>query len=274
MTRRDVDKQKSVSLRSGTPERTVQTTTIPPQLTVVCRRAWILRRFYKLYILPQELVCVWSGTAANFRRVKELETKSLEQLRHDHKYNFTLNVDEIESASLIAAGRLKLRFVTGKKLTLTFCTSYDAYIAHDLLSTVLGPKLSIDSKIPRLEASFEFSGKTVLFYDSSHGNQLEFLDVDGRCYLWYPSNPIALPGRWRFDGSNIAFQYGSNTFNPVTRVLGGGWEPTPLAFWTGSIVDVQSGDVCGLATGRIPYKLFPHPGFRSIREARGGKSNG
>jgi hypothetical protein len=95
--------------------------------------------------------------------------------------------------------------------------------------------------------SFEFSGKTLLFYDLAHGNQLEFLDPDGKCYLWYPGNPGVVVGHWRLDGEYILFQYGSNTYNPVTDTQGGRWEPTPLEVWTANIVDAQPDDVFGLA---------------------------
>ncbi|MDC3989136.1 SEC-C domain-containing protein [Polyangium jinanense] len=122
-------------------------------------------------------------------------------------------------------------------------------------------------------SSFAYSGKTVLFYDPSHGNQAEYYDPNGRCYLWYPGNRGVVPGEWRVEGQHIAFRYGTNTYNPVTGEHGGSWEPTLLQRWGTNIVDAAPGDVFGLATGRIPYRLPPDAEFRSIDEAKlGGPS--
>ena len=91
-----------------------------------------------------------------------------------------------------------------------------------------------EKRYPR--AAFRYCGETLLFYEHSHGNQIEFLDPNGYCYLWYPGNSIILVGRWRANEKCIFFQYGINTFNPVTGVLGGHWEMCPIDAWSVSIV--------------------------------------
>jgi hypothetical protein len=119
-------------------------------------------------------------------------------------------------------------------------------------------------------SSFKYRGKTVLFYDPSHGNQLEYYDPNGRCYLWYPGNRGVVAGEWRVEGEYLCFRYGTNTYNPVTREHGGDWERTLLRRWGTDIVDAAPGDVCGLATERIPYCLSRHPAFQSVYDAKHG----
>jgi len=112
-------------------------------------------------------------------------------------------------------------------------------------------------------AAFEYCGKTLHFYEDSHGNQVEYLDPDGRCYLWYPGNPVVLVGQWRCDESRIYFRYGSETYNPVTDVIGGLWEPCSVALWSVSIVEAVPSDIFELER-QLPFVLKPHPAIRSL----------
>jgi len=115
---------------------------------------------------------------------------------------------------------------------------------------------------------FSHSNKTVLFYDSSHGNQIEYYDPSGRAFLWYPGNRVIVPGEWRVDGQDICFRYGMNTYNAVTGERGGTWSRSPLRQWTSDVVDSATGDAFGLATGEIPFHLRRHPRFGSIAEVK------
>ena len=112
-------------------------------------------------------------------------------------------------------------------------------------------------------AAFKYCGKTLHFYEDSHGNQVEYLDPDGRCYLWYPGNPVVLVGQWRCDESRIYFRYGSETYNPVTGVIGGQWESRPTALWSASVVEAVPGDILELDR-RLPFVLQPRPAIRSL----------
>ncbi|WP_437727554.1 SEC-C metal-binding domain-containing protein [Sorangium sp. So ce861] len=118
-------------------------------------------------------------------------------------------------------------------------------------------------------AAFPFSGKTVLFYEPSHGNQIEYYDRNGRCYLWYPGNRIILAGEWRVDGEDLCFRYAVKAHNPVTgkRTDAWEWERTPLRRWGSTVTDSAPGDVYGLATG-FPFILPAHPKFRSVYEPK------
>jgi len=122
-----------------------------------------------------------------------------------------------------------------------------------------------EQKHPR--AAFLYCGKTVLFYDRAHGNQIEFLDPNGCCHLWYPGNPVIIVGRWRVDESMIYFKYGWNTFNPVTDSAGGSWEGCPIDLWSTSIVDNAPGDILGI-TKWFPFELKQHPRIGSLRELK------
>jgi hypothetical protein len=46
--------------------------------------------------------------------------------------------------------------------------------------------------------------------------------------------------------------------------------PLPRVFST--IIDAAPGDIFGLATGRLPYRLPAQPGFASVHDARSGAS--
>jgi hypothetical protein len=131
-------------------------------------------------------------------------------------------------------------------------------------------KLDAEWEVQHPRAKFRYCGKTVLFYEYSHGNQIEFLDPDGYCYLWYPGNPIILIGRWRTDEFNIYFQYGTNTFNPVTNITGGSWERCPVDAWSVSIVEAVHGDILEIAK-RIPFVLNRDPAITSLHELRSSR---
>jgi len=74
-----------------------------------------------------------------------------------------------------------------------------------------------------------YSGNTFVYYGRAHGVQVEYYSANGRNYLWYPGNRRAVPGRWKLSNKKtICFQYGGNTYNPVTRKRGGRWECKPV----------------------------------------------
>ena len=96
-------------------------------------------------------------------------------------------------------------------------------------------------------------------FGGGHGTQIEFLGANGVTYLWYPGNTRPLPGRWQVqDGPrypSICFQYGSNTYNPVTGQGGGGWECSPGPAYLFQKMEVTGGDVFRLASGKLPFIL-------------------
>jgi hypothetical protein len=120
-----------------------------------------------------------------------------------------------------------------------------------------------EANFPRSKC--KYCGQTLLFYDSGHGNQIEYLDPSGHCYLWYPGNSIILTGRWRVDEASVYFQYGSNTYNPVTNVQGGGWEKQSLARWSRGIVDHRPGDIFGIQDA-FPFVLAADPPLGSLAD--------
>jgi hypothetical protein len=120
------------------------------------------------------------------------------------------------------------------------------------------------------------ANKTVLHYSPQHGTQIEYHTADGRAFLWYPGNPIILPGQWRVEevpnvpklweeppgSGNIVertlfqpcYRYGPNTYNPVTRNTGDKWECS--GFFTG-FGEARDGDLFRLARGGpVPFPLM------------------
>lgn len=124
-------------------------------------------------------------------------------------------------------------------------------------------------------SSFRYFGKTVLLYEPSHGNQIEYYDRNGKSYLWYPGNGTILAGEWRLEGDMIYSRYGIPTHNPVTgqHDVAGAWSSCPLVQMFTTEVDIASGDFLDLASGRLPYRLPAHPGFRSLQEAKLKRGN-
>ncbi|MGL6073545.1 MAG: hypothetical protein ACRC8S_05205 [Fimbriiglobus sp.] len=117
--------------------------------------------------------------------------------------------------------------------------------AHDRLEN-----FEWEQKHPR--SAFEYCGKTLEFYNDSHGRQVEYLHPNGKCYLWYPTNTEVIIGRWKVDDISIYFKYGTDTYNPVTGVVGGGWERAYLVYWSDNITQVFEGDPLDLMSLKIP----------------------
>ncbi|WP_254513914.1 hypothetical protein [Anatilimnocola floriformis] len=130
------------------------------------------------------------------------------------------------------------------------------------------PDGATEKEFPR--ADCKYCGKTLLFRSPGHGNQIEYLDQDGYCYLWYPGNTVILTGKWRIDETSIYFQYGTDTYNPVTNVHGGGWEEQSFDEWSNDIVDQETGDLFGIKRG-LPFVLAADPPLNSLRELLSAK---
>jgi hypothetical protein len=103
------------------------------------------------------------------------------------------------------------------------------------------------------------SNSTVRHYDALHGSQVEYLAADGRTALWYPGNAVPVTGQWKikgsFDGPDMCFMYGQNTYNPVTQQGGGAWECGDASLYLIGMAEAVKGDVFGLSQGRVPFKL-------------------
>ena len=107
-----------------------------------------------------------------------------------------------------------------------------------------------------------FAGVTFVHYDRGHGTQIEFMGKNGATHLFYPGNKIVLHGSWKLEKTDkpnvfsLCFKYGSNTYNPVTKSRGGGWECQPAGFALLDVVDSTNGDVFGLAKRtEMPFVL-------------------
>ncbi|WP_448146631.1 hypothetical protein [Labrys miyagiensis] len=119
---------------------------------------------------------------------------------------------------------------------------------------------------PSPQTRQRFQGGTTNMTFSAHGTQVEFVSKDGRTALWYPGNGVILHGRWKLAGGDaltgfgdrICFQYGSNTYNPLTMQSGGGWECESIATYEGHVVERTAGDPFGLdKRGPVPFVLPP-----------------
>jgi hypothetical protein len=128
-------------------------------------------------------------------------------------------------------------------------------------------QLRITSELNVEEARHFFVCMTNVSFSKGHGTQVFYLRPDGMEFLWYPGNSLIVQGKWRIearttsgerskDYSVICFQYGANTYNPVTKKSGGTWTCTPAHVVAGRIVDRAAGDVFRLARRTaVPFKL-------------------
>jgi hypothetical protein len=107
-------------------------------------------------------------------------------------------------------------------------------------------------------------GKTHMTFSGGHGTQVSYLRSDGVEFLWYPGNAVVVRGKWDIAKhateprgyADICFLYGTNTYNPVTRRVGGNWECRPAHLYVRSIIDRADGDVFGLAKrAAVPFEL-------------------
>ena len=101
----------------------------------------------------------------------------------------------------------------------------------------------------------KYSNRTIVFYEPSHGTQIEYFAPDGGAFLWYPGKSRVVAGKYKLDGNKICFQYGKNTYNPVTRQAGGNWKCSPSFVHRYSGKKACSGDPFNLKTGNIPFRL-------------------
>ncbi|HKD27265.1 MAG TPA: DUF6438 domain-containing protein [Xanthobacteraceae bacterium] len=106
--------------------------------------------------------------------------------------------------------------------------------------------------------------KTHMTFSAGHGTQVSYLRSDGVEFLWYPGNAVVVRGNWDIvehttdppGYADICFQYGANTYNPVTGKMGGNWECRPAHAFARSTVDRSDGDVFGLAKrDAVPFEL-------------------
>jgi hypothetical protein len=107
-----------------------------------------------------------------------------------------------------------------------------------------------------------FAGVTFVHYDRGHGTQVEYMAKNGKTYLLYPGNKVVVRGTWKLDRTakkdvfNLCFKYPDNSYNPITKQRGGGWECQPAGFSLTDVVDSVDGDVLGLAKSeRVPFVL-------------------
>lgn len=118
------------------------------------------------------------------------------------------------------------------------------------------PALNVDARPVTVEG-YPRPGRTYLSFDRGHGFQVNFLDADGRAWLWYPGNRAGVPERWRVDPARdaICWTHPNNTYNPVTKTSGGQEVCQALDLSRSTLVAALLGDPFDLATGKVPYRL-------------------
>ncbi|MFT3690295.1 hypothetical protein [Paenirhodobacter sp.] len=93
--------------------------------------------------------------------------------------------------------------------------------------------------------------------------QIEYFDPNGRSWLWFPGNLLAVPGEYRYqvafpraggpgEVAAVEFRYPSTSRGMDGRP-GGSWEPAMIRGYQNGVVSVAKGDVFRLSRGLVPY---------------------
>ncbi len=135
------------------------------------------------------------------------------------------------------------------------CSATNPYYNAQQLTAARTPGLNAE----QLRA--QIVGKTSLAVSPAHGPQISYLAANGQAYLWYPGNGVVNTGRWSTRQSRapatyaeVCFDYGPNSFNPVTRQRGQ-THCIPAGTYLGQTDDARPGDIFGLTSGAVPYVL-------------------
>lgn len=146
-----------------------------------------------------------------------------------------------------------------RKILATAIVAYLGACANYDRINVLGSDIRDIDSMPIEQASNYIAEKTVMTHDRGHGTQIEYFDLNGRAYLWYPLNNEPVLANWKlndFGGKyDICFRYPSQSFNSIRNTTGGRWNCARMGFWAKDIVEVRSGDIFKLSSGVLPHKL-------------------
>jgi hypothetical protein len=121
-----------------------------------------------------------------------------------------------------------------------------------------------------------FRNQTVRSYTKQHGNQISYKDAQGNSYLWYPENKKILKGQWKIERQNvggqdmtvICYNYGQNTYNPVTKKRGGVFRCQPIWLSVATISEKAEGDIFNLSSrDKVPFVTlkFADVAFKNIK---------
>lgn len=105
----------------------------------------------------------------------------------------------------------------------------------------------------------QLAGRTAKFDEPQHGTQIEYFAPDGKAYLWYPGNLVAVPSDWKVEAKAgktvICFRYPNRSYNPVTQQFGGRWECRSSSQFGRSMTALIEGDEFNLRSGKIPKQI-------------------
>ena len=111
---------------------------------------------------------------------------------------------------------------------------------------------------PAMLKSF-LANSTMRSHTGLIGPQFEFLAANGTANLWYPGNSQTVPSQWKTTSGQgivqMCFKYPAASFDPSTGTHGGSWDCEDARDYLISHEEILSGDLFGLASGRVPYVL-------------------
>jgi hypothetical protein len=159
---------------------------------------------------------------------------------------------------------VKKHVITGVIVVALLCSC--GYVEQDSDVSVTVPvRNQIGRSVDLLQQYY--SGATVVTTDPNslapesqrHGVQIEYHAPNGQSFLWYPGNTRPVIGRWEVRSAAngepiLCYSYGQNSYNPVTKQIGGGECKTgyeAMLFQSFAFV----GDPFDLASGRLPFVI-------------------
>ena len=108
-------------------------------------------------------------------------------------------------------------------------------------------------------------GHTFLSYDATHGVQIEYMDKNGRAFLWYPEEKRVMKGVWRLKAPNeICFAYPGHASSEKLGVGLDGWICMTMRSFYDTTLAKRPDDPFSLASGDVPFVISKGAFFRRV----------
>ena len=153
-----------------------------------------------------------------------------------------------------------MRFIHHKVPAIAAALCFSLLAACDAPSSASGPSAVAEVSARSIAfPQYPQAGNTYLSYSGAHGFQVNYIGSGGKAWLWYPGNSVSLPEEYKLDEVRgikaLCWRHPGNSYNPVTKKSGGQFACQSLELSRKTIIAKRNGDLFGLSSGRIPYRL-------------------
>lgn len=114
---------------------------------------------------------------------------------------------------------------------------------------------------------------TYLYFDDDGRNQIEYLDGDGRAYLWYPGEERVIEGRWRAPPEGgVCFTYSTTPADGPLGMRADQWVCEGWDLQRADVLAKAADDVFDLRSGAPPFMLRIDDYFDDLDAVRAAAS--